>query len=280
MVPEFVTATATDLAVVESAIGAANASAAAPVTGILSAGADEISHALARLFAAHGQAYQAASKQAAAFHQDFVQLLNRSAHQYAAVEAASASPLESLLGAINSPFFAALGRPLIGDGVAGKTNAQGIGTAGGAGGILWGNGGKGGDSTAVGATGGAGGAAGLFGIGGNGGMGALSGNFLSGVKGGNGGAGGDGGILIGIGGQGGMAGGYRGVGGTGGSAWLFGVGGSGGSFNILSATSGHGMGTGGTGGSGGFIGIGGAGGQGGGLANGGAGGGVTFGLVS
>ena len=70
--PEFVTAAATDLADI-GGTRAADA-AAAPTTGVLAAGADEVSAAVAALFGAHGQAYQATSAQAAAFHNQFVQL--------------------------------------------------------------------------------------------------------------------------------------------------------------------------------------------------------------
>ena len=59
---------------------------------------------------------------------------------------------------------------MIGDGANGYTNAQGVGTPGGAGGWLFGTGGTGGISTSAGVAGGAGGAGGLlFGNGGTGG---------------------------------------------------------------------------------------------------------------
>jgi hypothetical protein len=95
-----------------------------------------------------------------------VQALNAGAGAYAATEAANATPLETLqqdvLGLINAPTNTLLGRPLIGNGANGITNAQGVGTAGGPGGILAGNGGSGGNSTAIGAPGGPGGPAGLL----------------------------------------------------------------------------------------------------------------------
>jgi PE family len=71
-IPNMVSAAATDLSSIGSAIGEANAAALAPTTGVLAAGADEVSAAIAALFGAHGQAYQALSAQAAAFHQQFV----------------------------------------------------------------------------------------------------------------------------------------------------------------------------------------------------------------
>ncbi|ORC05160.1 hypothetical protein B1T48_22425, partial [Mycobacterium persicum] len=139
--PEALMAATTDLANLGSTIGAANGAAAANTTRLLAAGADEVSAAIAGLFGAHGQAYQALSAQAAAFHDQFVQALAAGANSYAAAEAASASPLQSLLDAINAPVQAATGRPLIGNGING---APGSGANGGDGGWLFGNGGNGG----------------------------------------------------------------------------------------------------------------------------------------
>ncbi|WP_193307929.1 PE family protein, partial [Mycobacterium tuberculosis] len=73
--PEVIAAAATDLASLESSIAAANAAAAANTTALLAAGADEVSTAVAALFGAHGQAYQALSAQAQAFHAQFTQAL-------------------------------------------------------------------------------------------------------------------------------------------------------------------------------------------------------------
>jgi PE family len=205
--PEFVTAAASDLANVGSTISTANATAAAPTTGVLAAGADEVSATVATLFGAHGQAYQTISAQTAAFHQQFVQLMNSGAGSYAAAEAANASPLQStqqdLLGVMNAPTQAALGRPLIGNGA----NATAPGGSGGAGGLLWGNG-------AAGAAGQNGGSAGfLYGTGGTGGSTAslrygVGGIGGSGNFGGQGGVGGTGAILsrIGTGSTGGTGG--------------------------------------------------------------------------
>jgi PE family len=175
-VPEVMTGATTTLANLGSTIDAAHAAAAAPTTAMLAAAEDEVSTAIAATFSSYGSAYRALSAQAAAFHAQLVQTLNAGAGAYAATEAANATPLDTLeqdvLGLINAPTNTLLGRPLIGDGANGITNAQGVGTPGGAGGILAGNGGNGGNSTATGAPGGAGGPAGLLlGNGGNGGTG-------------------------------------------------------------------------------------------------------------
>ncbi len=134
--PEVVVAAASDLAGIGSAIGAANAAAAVPTMGVLAAGADEVSAAVADLFGAHAQAYQALSAQAALFHEQFVHAMTAGAGAYAGAEAADAAALDVL----NGPFQALFGRPLIGDGANGAP-----GQAGGPGGLLYGNGGNGGN---------------------------------------------------------------------------------------------------------------------------------------
>ncbi len=178
--PEFVTAAAGDLTNLGSSISAANASAASATTQVLAAGADEVSARIAALFGGFGLEYQAISAQVAAYHQRFVQALSTGAGAYASAEAAAAEQI--VLGVINAPTQALLGRPLIGDGA----NATTPGGAGGAGGLLFGNGGAG----AAGAPGQAGGPGGHGGNGGNGGNGGTG----VGSPGGLGGAGGTGGL--------------------------------------------------------------------------------------
>ena len=113
--PEFVTAAASDLANVGSTISAANAAAATQTTGVLAAAEDEVSAAIAAVFSAHGQGFQALSAQAAAFHDQFVQALTAGAGSYVGAEAANvaaftANPAQTiqqdLLNAINAPFLA------------------------------------------------------------------------------------------------------------------------------------------------------------------------------
>jgi triacylglycerol lipase len=121
--PEMMTSAATDLAGIGSNLSAANAAAASQTTGVLAAAEDEVSAAIAAVFSAHGQGFQALSARAAAFHEQFVQALNASAGSYAGAEAANvvaftASPAQTLeqdvLGVINAPFLALTGRPLTG----------------------------------------------------------------------------------------------------------------------------------------------------------------------
>lgn len=211
--PEMVAAAANNLAQIGSTLSAANAAALAPTTGVLAAGADEVSAAVASLFSGHAQAYQTLGTQAAAFHERFIQALSTAAGAYGSAEAANASPLQQALNVINAPTQTLLGRPLIGNGTNG---APGTGQAGGPGGLLYGNGGNGG-SGGVGQAGGAGGSAGLIGDGGTGG-GAGAGDAAA-SAGGNGGNA----RLIGNGGDGGpgMFGGPGGAGGSGGTIFGF-----------------------------------------------------------
>lgn len=261
--PAFVDAAAKDLATIGSAISRANAEALVPITALLPAGADDVSAAIAALFATHGQAYQELSAHAVAFHEQFVQLMSAGAAQYASAEAANSSPLQivgqTALDAINSPVQTLTGRPLIGNGangVAGTgqnggTTADGAleggtGGIGGTGGsaIAFGNGGQGG----AGGTGGD--HSGGNGIGGKGGASGNGGNagqvFGDGGTGGTGGAGGAG--------SGTKAGGTGSDGGHGGNATLIGNGGDGGAGGAGGAGSPAGApGNGGTGGTGGVL---------------------------
>ena len=56
--PEVLASAATDLEGIRSALSAAEVAAATPTSGVVAAGADEVSTAVASLFSGHGQAYQ------------------------------------------------------------------------------------------------------------------------------------------------------------------------------------------------------------------------------
>ena len=110
--PEIMTSAATDLATIGSNLSAANAAAAAPTTGILAAAQDEVSAAIAAVFSAHGQGFQALGAQAAAFEDQFVQALTAGARSYVSAEAANvaafiANPAKTieqdLLNGLNVP---------------------------------------------------------------------------------------------------------------------------------------------------------------------------------
>ncbi len=110
--PDLVTAAASDLANVGSALTEANAAAVVPTTGVMPAALDEVSATIAALFGTHAQAYQALSAQATRFHSQFVQLLNAGANAYAGAEAnvvqsmqsAVAAPAQAVSAAAASPF--------------------------------------------------------------------------------------------------------------------------------------------------------------------------------
>lgn len=122
--PEMMTAAATDLANIDSAISSANAAAAAPTTGVMAAAADEVSVAVSGLFSAYAAEFQALSAQAAAFHEQFVRLLNGGAAAYLSTEIANAE--QTLVNAVNAPAQTLLGRPLIPAGGS-STGGQGVG---------------------------------------------------------------------------------------------------------------------------------------------------------
>jgi hypothetical protein len=92
--PEIMTSAAKDLANIGSALTAANGAAATQTTGVLAAAEDEVSAAIAALFSAHGQGFQALSAHAAGFHDQFVQALTAGAGSYVGAEAANASLLQ------------------------------------------------------------------------------------------------------------------------------------------------------------------------------------------
>ncbi|WP_155769347.1 PE family protein, partial [Mycobacterium asiaticum] len=133
-----VSAAAGDLRRLGEALRVATGAAGPATVGIVPLAGDEVSAAVARLFGAYGQEYQALSVQVGLFHDRFVQALSAGAGAYAGAEVAGASPLQfveqGVLGLINAPTNTLWGRPLIGDGVNG---AAGTGQAGGDGGILW-----------------------------------------------------------------------------------------------------------------------------------------------
>lgn len=93
--PDAVAAATSNLANIGSTIETANATAAAPTTAELAAASDQVSAAVAALFAGHAQAYQAVGAQVAEFHAQFVQALTSAGQAYASAEAANAAPLQT-----------------------------------------------------------------------------------------------------------------------------------------------------------------------------------------
>lgn len=102
--PQMVTDAVMDLASIGSVIGSANQVAAAATTGILPAAADEVSEQIAALFSQQGVGFQQLRAQAAAFHEEFVQVLAAGANAYATAEA---NAIQTLSASVNAPAQAA-----------------------------------------------------------------------------------------------------------------------------------------------------------------------------
>ncbi len=139
--PEMVSSAAEDLAGIRAALGEAVA-AASPTTGVAAAAGDEVSTAISALFGTYGREFQALSAQAAAFHEEFVSLLNGGAAAYLGTEMANAE--QTLLGqafgggtAAVTP--ASLLDPILGGGSSGGGGLLGTILGGGSGGGILGS---------------------------------------------------------------------------------------------------------------------------------------------
>ena len=100
--PEMMTSAASDLAAIGSNVDAAHMVAAARTTSVIPAAADEVSAAIASVFANHAQAFQGLAGKAAAFNDQFVQTLKSGGAANAQTEATSAAGLLSLLSPLLS----------------------------------------------------------------------------------------------------------------------------------------------------------------------------------
>lgn len=93
--PEALTMATENVAGIASGLDTARLAVAAPTTALAAAAADEISVALAELFAGFGLQYQALGAQTNALLQQFGQSIGGAAQAYAAAEAANSSLLEA-----------------------------------------------------------------------------------------------------------------------------------------------------------------------------------------
>jgi triacylglycerol lipase len=116
--PELMTSAATDLAAIGSDLSAAHTAAAAQTTAILAAGGDEVSGAIAALFSAHGQSFEALGAQAAAFHSELVRTLIAGAESYAGAEAQAINTLSNVFVAPAITPVLATGNPTFASGPA------------------------------------------------------------------------------------------------------------------------------------------------------------------
>jgi PE family len=102
--PQLIADAASNLANLGSTIGSANFAAVAATSGVMPAAADEVSAEIASLFSAHAAGYQQLSAQAAAFHEQFVQVLTSGAATYASAEANVVQTLASATPALGIDF--------------------------------------------------------------------------------------------------------------------------------------------------------------------------------
>ena len=100
--PEMLAAAATDVGNIGSAISTASSTAAGPTTGLLPAAEDDVSAAIAKLFGAYGQEYQAVVSQAAAFHSEFTQALAAAGNAYLEAESANSALMSGPSNALNT----------------------------------------------------------------------------------------------------------------------------------------------------------------------------------
>jgi hypothetical protein len=88
-VPQAIAAAATQLEGIGNSFSAESAAAAAPTTAVAPAASDEVSALQASTFSTYGQLYQTVSADAAAVHQQFVNLLQSSSNSYQGTESAN-----------------------------------------------------------------------------------------------------------------------------------------------------------------------------------------------
>ena len=117
--PELLMSAAADVQGIGSVLRAAHMAAAVPTTGLLTAGADEVSAAITSLFSDHAHLYQQMAARAHAFHTHFARLLGNAGPIYQALEQANEKLLidfTNLVGPLEQPLAPyleeALGSPV------------------------------------------------------------------------------------------------------------------------------------------------------------------------
>ncbi|MGO9929656.1 MAG: PE-PPE domain-containing protein [Mycobacterium sp.] len=117
--PETLASTAADVENIGSALSAAGKNAAGPTTVVVAAAEDEVSAAIANLFGAYGQQYQAFVARAAVFHSEFTEALAAAASTYAQAEAANAALASGISNELGAPLRTLLGQAPIAGGSGG-----------------------------------------------------------------------------------------------------------------------------------------------------------------
>src|SRR5262249_9912023 len=110
--PDVLATAAADATQIGSAVTAGNLAAAIPTTELAAAAGDEVSAAIAALFGAHAQQYQAAAAQAATSYEQFVRTLSEAAASYAGAEATSAASLAGLESLVANEIQAFVAAPI------------------------------------------------------------------------------------------------------------------------------------------------------------------------
>ncbi len=89
-------AAAADVTRLGSGLSVANCWAAGPTVGVVAAAGDEVSAAIAELFAEQGRQYQALSREVEGYRLRLVQLLQGAARGYGGAEAANADMMQQV----------------------------------------------------------------------------------------------------------------------------------------------------------------------------------------
>jgi len=113
--PQLMAGAAAEVAGIGSAIGQAHTAAALATTSVVPAAGDEVSAAVAAFFSESGQAFSAAGAKAAAFHDEFVNLLNGGAGRYLNAELANAQQVSAPV--VNAAAHSGFGQPGVWTGI-------------------------------------------------------------------------------------------------------------------------------------------------------------------
>src|ERR1700739_1746679 len=103
VIPEELASAAEHVGNIGTRLEEANAVAGLPTSGILPAGADEVSAAIAPLFNNQSAIYQELAARAKAFHQQFTQLLGTADSAYTEAEQAAFQALRDAISELESP---------------------------------------------------------------------------------------------------------------------------------------------------------------------------------
>jgi hypothetical protein len=110
--PDALATAAGDLTNIREAVNDATAFASRSATGILPAGADEVSAAITSLFNSHAQTFNALAAQGESFHKQFASLLSGAGNTYKGTEQAALQSLRDAVTQAEQPFLPVLTQAL------------------------------------------------------------------------------------------------------------------------------------------------------------------------